>query len=252
MLQKREEILTMLKTLPEAGLLEHEEVMSFLDARRLYGRGIGWVDAHLLASTLLNYQASVESQALVGAVQESVYVLAAMAMWAGGWALVTRVVSKGFRFLEHWAWALGIIIVGLTLSAIGEWIDFLGPSWELGTWIAAAGGLALLPVFFSGHLEIASNMSHRRRWRSALTVGAVVIGVTVIASLGSEDDPGSIDFAGTLKPLPARLIPGVTLDEFMESAEALKADVDALADEAVPDDAPIGDDAESVPDTSAR
>jgi predicted nucleic acid-binding protein len=52
-LQKREEILTMLKALPEAHLLDHEEVMSFLEARRLYGRGIGWVDAHLLASTML-------------------------------------------------------------------------------------------------------------------------------------------------------------------------------------------------------
>jgi len=51
--RKRAEILVMLKALPEAHLLEHEEVMSFLDARRLYGRGIGWVDAHLLASTLL-------------------------------------------------------------------------------------------------------------------------------------------------------------------------------------------------------
>jgi len=46
-LQKREEILTMLKALPEAHLLDHEEVMSFIEARRLYGRGIGWVDAHL-------------------------------------------------------------------------------------------------------------------------------------------------------------------------------------------------------------
>jgi predicted nucleic acid-binding protein len=52
-LQKRREILTMLNALPEAHLLEHEEVMSFLEARHLYGRSIGWVDAHLLASTLL-------------------------------------------------------------------------------------------------------------------------------------------------------------------------------------------------------
>jgi hypothetical protein len=53
MLQKRGEILAMLKALPEADLLENEEIMNFLDARRMYGRGIGWVDAHLLASTLL-------------------------------------------------------------------------------------------------------------------------------------------------------------------------------------------------------
>jgi predicted nucleic acid-binding protein len=52
-LRRRGEILSLLKALPEAKLLEHEEVLNFLDARRLYGRGIGWVDAHLLASTLL-------------------------------------------------------------------------------------------------------------------------------------------------------------------------------------------------------
>ena len=52
-LQRRHEILRMLKALPQTKPLEHEEVMGFLDSRRLYGRGIGWVDAHLLASTLL-------------------------------------------------------------------------------------------------------------------------------------------------------------------------------------------------------
>jgi predicted nucleic acid-binding protein len=52
-LQKRREILSMLEALPAAELLEHDEVMKFLDVQRLYGRGIGWVDAHLLASTLL-------------------------------------------------------------------------------------------------------------------------------------------------------------------------------------------------------
>lgn len=52
-LRNRREIISMLRALPEAHLVEHEEVLSFLEARRLHGRGIGWVDAHLLASTLL-------------------------------------------------------------------------------------------------------------------------------------------------------------------------------------------------------
>lgn len=52
-LENRGEILSMLMALPEAQLLEHGEVLSFVEARRLHGRGIGWVDAHLLASTLL-------------------------------------------------------------------------------------------------------------------------------------------------------------------------------------------------------
>jgi predicted nucleic acid-binding protein len=52
-LHRRGAILANLKALPESYLLEHEEVMSFLESQRLYGEGIGWVDAHLLASTLL-------------------------------------------------------------------------------------------------------------------------------------------------------------------------------------------------------
>ena len=52
-LQNRQEILSTLKALPEARVAEQEEVLRFLEARHLYGRGLGWVDAHLLAATLL-------------------------------------------------------------------------------------------------------------------------------------------------------------------------------------------------------
>ena len=52
-LSNRQEILSTLRALPEARVAEQEEVLRFLEARRLYGRGLGWVDAHLLASTLL-------------------------------------------------------------------------------------------------------------------------------------------------------------------------------------------------------
>jgi predicted nucleic acid-binding protein len=53
-LQRRNEILTMLKALPQSQSLEYEEVLNFLEAQHLYGRGLGWVDAHLLASCLLS------------------------------------------------------------------------------------------------------------------------------------------------------------------------------------------------------
>ena len=52
-LRNRQEILSMVRALPEARVAEQEEVLRFLEARRLYGRGLGWVDANLLASTIL-------------------------------------------------------------------------------------------------------------------------------------------------------------------------------------------------------
>jgi predicted nucleic acid-binding protein len=36
-----------------APMASHAEVVSFVRQRRLHGRGIGWVDAHLLASALV-------------------------------------------------------------------------------------------------------------------------------------------------------------------------------------------------------
>lgn len=52
-LRNRHEVLSLLRALPQARVLEHEEVLHFVEGRHLYGRGLGWVDAHLLASALL-------------------------------------------------------------------------------------------------------------------------------------------------------------------------------------------------------
>ena len=52
-LRNRQEVLSLLGTLPQARVAEHEEVLHLLERRHLHGRGLGWVDAHLLASALL-------------------------------------------------------------------------------------------------------------------------------------------------------------------------------------------------------
>ena len=40
--------------LPSADMVRHEEVLELVRRRRLMRRGIGWVDAHLLASALVS------------------------------------------------------------------------------------------------------------------------------------------------------------------------------------------------------
>jgi predicted nucleic acid-binding protein len=51
----RQEILELLRTLPAAVAAEHDDVLHFIEAKRLYGAGIGWIDAHLLASAQLSH-----------------------------------------------------------------------------------------------------------------------------------------------------------------------------------------------------
>jgi predicted nucleic acid-binding protein len=52
-LAKRDEILALLAALPSVPPAEHEEVLRLVEAEKLMGRGIGWVDAHLLCSVRL-------------------------------------------------------------------------------------------------------------------------------------------------------------------------------------------------------
>ena len=52
-LRNRSEILSLLRALPVAVHAEHEEVMEFIDNHNLMGKGLGYIDMHLLASALL-------------------------------------------------------------------------------------------------------------------------------------------------------------------------------------------------------
>lgn len=52
-LKNREEILSLLHSLPTSTVIESDEYLTFIEAQRLIGKGIGFVDIHLLASALL-------------------------------------------------------------------------------------------------------------------------------------------------------------------------------------------------------
>jgi predicted nucleic acid-binding protein len=53
-LADRELTLELLQQLPMAAVAEPDEALGFIDLRGLYGRGIGYVDVHLLASVALS------------------------------------------------------------------------------------------------------------------------------------------------------------------------------------------------------
>jgi predicted nucleic acid-binding protein len=53
-LTNRSEILSLLQTLPITTPAEHEEVMRFIENYRLMGKGLGYIDMHLLASAILS------------------------------------------------------------------------------------------------------------------------------------------------------------------------------------------------------
>ena len=51
----RRELLANYERMDQAPLVPHTDVVAFLRDRKLHGRGIGWIDAHLLASALVSH-----------------------------------------------------------------------------------------------------------------------------------------------------------------------------------------------------
>ena len=52
--KNRNEIIALLHALPKLPLIADSEVLYFINEKKLYGKGIGWIDAHLLASSCMN------------------------------------------------------------------------------------------------------------------------------------------------------------------------------------------------------
>ena len=52
---RRDEILQLLSQLPSAQVMGNDDVLAMIDAKKLQASGIGWTDAHLLASALAGH-----------------------------------------------------------------------------------------------------------------------------------------------------------------------------------------------------
>ncbi|MGZ8374843.1 MAG: type II toxin-antitoxin system VapC family toxin [Nitrospira sp.] len=52
-MRHRAAVLESLAVVPTALTIDHPELLTFLDTHKLFGQRLGWIDVHLLASTML-------------------------------------------------------------------------------------------------------------------------------------------------------------------------------------------------------
>jgi predicted nucleic acid-binding protein len=65
---KRDDVLKLLSQLPGAPVAGDDDVFALIESQKLYASGIGWVDAHLLASSIAGGHALwTEDKRLAGA-----------------------------------------------------------------------------------------------------------------------------------------------------------------------------------------
>jgi predicted nucleic acid-binding protein len=52
-IKHRSEVLESLSLLLTTPTVDYQELLTFIDTHKLFGQGLGWIDVHLLASTML-------------------------------------------------------------------------------------------------------------------------------------------------------------------------------------------------------
>ena len=53
-IKNRHEIISLLNYLPTTDILDHSDIMEFIEYRKIMNKGIGYIDVHLLASALVS------------------------------------------------------------------------------------------------------------------------------------------------------------------------------------------------------
>jgi hypothetical protein len=152
------------------------------------------------------------------------------ALWAGIWAVASRVVVHRFHFVGHLAIASAIALAGLASTVAGGWLSFFFPDFPLGGTLSAAVSVGLLAVLIAGHLSLSSTMPRRRRWRVGLIVSGTVLAIGGLAALTDEESFSDVpEFSSVVKPVAAEWVRTSPIAEFDDVMQKLKTDVDAIA-----------------------
>lgn len=56
-IKNRKEILSLMRSLPVAIQASHQEILKFIEIKKMMGKGIGYIDVHLIASAFLSNSA---------------------------------------------------------------------------------------------------------------------------------------------------------------------------------------------------
>ena len=176
---------------------------------------------------------SFERVTLLRVVTDPIVVVSTLALWAGFWSFVSRIVFGRLYFAQHFAIVCGAMLASLLLNEISEWGEFFLPSTQA-TWIAAVFGSAIiLAAAVFGHLGFASSMRWPSRMWAGLLVSSVVIGVGVINDYVNRDKfSTAMDYSGIVKPVEERFVPAVSVERFLSRTQAMKKELDLLAQKA--------------------
>lgn len=148
----------------------------------------------------------------------------ALLIWAGFWAVLSRLTTHRFFFTAHSIIAVAMMLLTLLYE------EFLAPTLRFAfnaevtiDLLTTAVTFIIMMVAFYGHLRFVSSQSTRRLALTAFALSAVIMGLSYIGEYsGSDAFTNYPDYHQVMMPPEYQVVSDATLDEFLQQAEGVK------------------------------
>ena len=179
-------------------------------ARTTGGRLLA-VGTAAFAIALYRWLGSSERSSVSDSLYAALAFAAMIAVWAGIWAVASRVSVQRFHFVAHMAVAAVVTLGGLAWTMVAEWLSFFFPDASLADVLSVGIGLLTLAALVAGHLSLATGFSRTRQWRTGFVVAGVALLIGGLAALTEEDAFSDVPtFSAVVKPVGPRWLPTAT------------------------------------------
>jgi Na+-translocating ferredoxin:NAD+ oxidoreductase RnfA subunit len=148
--------------------------------------------------------------------------IAIIAVWAGIWAVTSRLIRKRSYFKNHVALICLYMIAGTCAWYAEIYVDFLTNENWLSSVVVYGCNFVLLACLLYYSLNIATRMPRRQQKTSAVVVSAALIGGVYLFSLVSAKTFNQQPlYPTTLEPYLAQFAPADTVDGFIKDSKKL-------------------------------
>jgi hypothetical protein len=184
-----------------------------------------------LAGGLQGYRGAYTELQLGELVGKQLLGLLLVGLWAGGWALVGRLLTQRARFAAHWSVACLVLLADAGAQELLGIAQFLVPSIAAVELASFAGRGTLLCASLFAHLSLLGAIQLPIRALAATAISLTVAVASALTQQRERDWVAVLPYWSTLRPLTVEWLPRRSPEAFFAAARALQADLDRLAEE---------------------
>lgn len=190
----------------------------------------------LAVTTLLDawFEATSSAKFIQAAIPAMTLLLASVGLWAGVWALATKLFTGQLQFVRHVRIVCAVLLADVLVSGLAYLLAFMF-SWES---LARYNGVLSAPVLGAGiFLQLMVIAPQWRKGLAALVIGVVLGGVLIWAGSNWQKNKRVSNqlYLSALFPPSWRLASAVPLEQLVTDAQSIRQRLDVRLQDAQDD-----------------